>query len=224
VARLGSEIQDRSRSSRRRANRRGGGNSSRRRDLGGDREGDAVVVSWCKEWKPGLLGLRYADVLPEIWKKAREYGIRKIASDQIDFGGIEASIPTVNGSPEFEMERIMTGGQSGAELADVTRALFAQRKLILPNQAGLADEFKRLADYLTQGGARDIRAKRGHDDRSRAIMLAVHQAFTQPRLHQPWACFVPFNESATRTQPRTEEDLRSREREEYFFKHRSSFR
>ncbi|MBZ5667951.1 MAG: hypothetical protein LAO30_25605, partial [Acidobacteriia bacterium] len=183
------------------------------------REGDVVVVDWCAEWKPGVFGLRYADVLPEIWKKAREYRIRRIASDQIDFGGIEASIPTVNGSPEFQMERVMTGGMSGASLADVTRALFAQRKLILPNQAGLADEFKRLADYLMQGGSRDIRAKRGHDDRSRAVMLAVHQAFSEPPLREPMIEFIPFGSSGDVT-PRTE-----KEREEFFFRsHGPSFR
>ncbi len=150
------------------------------------REGDAVVVSWCAEWKPGFLsGLKYAEILPDIFVKAREYRVRVIASDQVDFGGIEASIPRVNGAAEFQMERVMTGGQSGAELADVTRALFAQRQLILPNQPGLADEFKRLADYMTQGGGRDVRAKRGPDDRSRAIMLAVYQAYKQPRPREP---------------------------------------
>jgi hypothetical protein len=145
------------------------------------KEADVVIVDWCAEWKPGLLiGLKYVDVLPQIWQKAREYRIKKIASDQVDFGGLEASIPTVKGTPEFSMVRVMTGGQSGAELADTTRGLFAARKVLLPDQPGLADEFKRLADYLSQGGARDIRAKRGHDDRSRAIMLAVHQAFSEP--------------------------------------------
>ena len=74
----------------------------------------------------------------------------------------------------------------------MTRALFAQRKLVLPNQSGLADEFKRLADYLSSGGGRDVRAKRGADDRSRAIMLAVYQAFKQPHLRQPWSAFVAF--------------------------------
>ena len=150
------------------------------------RESDRVIVDWCAEWKPGLMGLKYADVLPKIWAKAREYGIRKIASDQIDFGGIEASIPLVGNKPEFEMERIVTGGAGGAELADVTRGLFATRKLVLPDQSGLADEFKRLADYLSPCGARDVRAKRGHDDRSRAIMLAVFQAFSQKKTVNPW--------------------------------------
>lgn len=161
----------------------------RRRDHFGaavaHREGEKVIVDWCREWKPVLLGLKYSSVLPEIWAKGREYRVRKIASDQIDFGGIEASIPVVNGRPEFEMERTMTGGAAGAELADTSRALFAQRKLVLPNQLGLADEFKRLADYLTAGGGRDIRAKRGFDDRSRAIMLAVFQAFQQPQQREP---------------------------------------
>jgi hypothetical protein len=146
---------------------------------------NTVIVDWCAEWKPGLFGLKYANILPQIWQRAREYGAPKIASDQIEFGGIEASIPNVNGVPEFQMERVMTGGQSGAELADVTRALFAQHKLVLPNEPGLADEFKRLADYLTQGGGRDIRAKRGHDDRSRAVMLAVYQAFKRPQAREP---------------------------------------
>lgn len=151
-------------------------------------EAGSVIVDWCREWKPGVDGLKYAAILPEIWARAREYGIRKIASDQVDFGGIEASIPRdAYGTAEFTLERIMTGGQSGAELADTTRALFAQRKLVLPNQPGLAEEFKRLADYLTLGGGRDVRAKRGADDRSRAIMLAVYQAFKQPNLRQPWS-------------------------------------
>jgi len=169
----------------------------RRRDHFGcavaHRDGDTIVVDWCKEWKPGLFGLKYADVLPQIWATARQYHIHKIASDQTDFGGLEASIPTVNGVAEFEMERVMTGGQSGAELSDVTHALFASRKLVLPDQSGLAEEFKRLADYLTQGGARDIRAKRGHDDRSRAVMLAVFQAFKQPqaRFHTPEVWEIP---------------------------------
>jgi hypothetical protein len=155
------------------------------------REGDVIIVDWCAEWKPGILsGLKYADILPEIWEKAREYHIKKIASDQIDFGGIEASIPLKNGRPEFEMERVMTGGQSGAALSDVTRALFANHKLLLPDQRGLADEFKRLADYLTQGGARDVRAKKGHDDRSRAVMLAIYQAFTQPPARKFFQPFV----------------------------------
>ena len=145
------------------------------------REGDVIVVDWTREWRPGVFtGLKYSAVLPEIWKQARSYRIKEIASDQIDFGGIEASIPLVNNRPEFEMERVMTGGQSGAQLSDVTRALFNNHKLLLPDQPGLGDEFKRLADYLTQGGARDVRAKRGHDDRSRAVMLAVYQAFLRP--------------------------------------------
>jgi hypothetical protein len=151
------------------------------------REGDVIVVDWACEWKPGILsGLKYADILPEIWEKAREYRIKKIASDQIDFGGIEASIPLVNNRPEFTMERIMTGGQSGAELSDVTRALFANGKLLLPDQHGLASEFKRLADFLSQGGTRDVRARKGHDDRSRACMLAIHQAFAQPAAAKFW--------------------------------------
>jgi hypothetical protein len=146
-----------------------------------EREGGIIVCDWSKEWRPGILsGLKYASVLPEIWARAREYRIKKIASDQIDFGGIEASIPIANGRPEFEMERVQTGGQGGAELSDTARGLFANGKLVLPDQPGLADEFKRLADYLQQGGARDVRAKQGHDDRSRAIMLAVYQAFSQP--------------------------------------------
>jgi hypothetical protein len=192
------------------------------------REGDAVVVSWCKEWKPGIFGLKYADILPEIWEQAREYGIRKIASDQVDFGGIQASIPTVNGTPEFEMERVMTGGQSGAELADVTRALFAQRKLILPNQAGLADEFKRLGDFLSQGGSRDIRAKKGADDRSRACMLAIHQAWTEPPLREPLICVLNLNERETHDKTdclHDESYLHSRAREAFFFRRRgASFR
>jgi hypothetical protein len=159
------------------------------------REGDAVVVDWCTEWKPGILGLKYAAILPQIWTKAREYKVRTIASDQIDFGGLEASVPSVNGRPEFTMERVMTGGQSGAELADVTRALFAQRNLILPNQPGLGDEFKRLADYLTQGGGRDVRAKRGHDDRSRAVMLAVYMAYKVPQPIEPWLEVLNLNAS-----------------------------
>jgi hypothetical protein len=158
-------------------------------------EAGSVIVDWCREWKPGVAGLKYADILPEIWARAREYRVRKIASDQIDFGGIEASIPRDGfGAAEFELERVMTGGQSGAELADTTRALFAQRKLVLPNQPGLADEFKRLADYLTVGGGRDVRAKRGADDRSRAIMLAVHQSFKQPHLREPWSAVLRIGE------------------------------
>jgi terminase large subunit-like protein len=158
------------------------------------RENNAVVVDWSKEWKPGLFsGLKYADILPEIWAKAREYRVRKIASDQIDFGGIEASIPIVSGRPEFKLERIMSGGDAGAEMCDTTRALFAQHNLILPNQPGLADEFKRLADYLTQGGSRDVRAKRGHDDRSRAVMLAIYQAWNRPVPIEPWVEIVTFN-------------------------------
>ena len=156
------------------------------------REGETVVVDWCREWKPGIFGLKYADVLPEIWKVAREYRIRKIASDQVDFGGIEASIPRANNRPEFELERIVTGGQGGAELCDVTRGLFATRKLLLPDQSGLADEFKRLADYLSQGGGRDVRAKRGHDDRSRAVMLAVYQAYAHPQSRAPICEFLPI--------------------------------
>ena len=159
------------------------------------RDGDTVQVDWCAEWKPGLFGLKYADVLPQIWQKAREYRIRNIASDQVDFGGIEASIPLIGGRPEFELERVVTGGAGGAELADTTRGLFASRKLLLPDQSGLADEFKRLADYLTHGGARDIRAKRGHDDRSRAVMLAVHQAFAQPATREPICQFVSTSPS-----------------------------
>ena len=55
------------------------------------------------EWKPGVGGLKYADILPEIWARAREYQIRKIASDQVDFGGLEASIPRdAYGTAEFE--------------------------------------------------------------------------------------------------------------------------
>ena len=154
------------------------------------READSLVVDWCAEWRPGLSGLKYSDVLPVIFQKAREYHVRKIASDQIDFGGIESSVPLVNGRPEFQMERIMTGGQSGAELADTTRGLFASRKLLLPDVAGLADEFKRLADFLTQGGIRDVRATRGHDDRSRAVMLAVHQAFQQLAAHAPMVFYL----------------------------------
>ncbi len=162
------------------------------------RESDVVVVDWCKEWKPGLFDLKYADILPEIWIKAREYRIRKIASDQVDFGGIEASIPRPDNWPEFEMERIVTGGQGGAELADVTRGLFATRKLLLPDQSGLADEFKRLADYLTQGGGRDVRAKRGADDRSREVMLAVYQAFKQPRSRRPMVEYLEIGRSPAR--------------------------
>jgi hypothetical protein len=159
----------------------------------GHREGDAVVVDWCAEWKPSIFsGLKYAEILPLIWAKAREYRVRVIASDQIDFGGIEASIPVVNGRPEFRMERVMTGGQSGAEMCDVTRALLANRKLILPNQPGLADEFKRLGDYMTAGGARDVRAKRGPDDRSRAVMLAVHQAYLEPQPREPYVEVISF--------------------------------
>jgi len=158
------------------------------------REGEKVVVDWCCEWKPGLFsGLKYAAILPEIWGKAREYGINKIASDQVDFGGLEASVPNVDGVPEFELERIKSGGQSGAEVCDVTRALFAQKKLVLPNQPGLASEFKRLADYLTQGGGRDVRAKRGFDDRSRAIMVAVYQAFAEPEGGAPYVEYVSLS-------------------------------
>jgi hypothetical protein len=159
------------------------------------KEQDVIVVDWCKEWKPGICGLRYADILPEIWQKAREYRIREIASDQVDFGGLQASIPLRNGVEEFHLTRIMTGGQAGAELSDTTRALFANHKLLLPNQPGLGDEFKRLADFLTQGGSRDVRAKRGHDDRSRACMLAIFQAFTAPPLLdlRGFNEFVPYN-------------------------------
>jgi len=183
---------------------------------------DAVVVDWAKEWKPGLFGLQYRDILPEIFQKAREYSIRRIASDQVDYGGLEASLPTVGGIPEFEMERIMTGGQHGAELADVTRALFAQRKLILPDQSGLAAEFKRLADYMTQGGVRDIRARRGADDRTRACMLAIFQAFHEPPAHEPWITVLALDGSdeLARAAQRAEADLRSREREDYFFRRR----
>jgi hypothetical protein len=159
------------------------------------REKDIVVVDWCAEWKPGLFGLKYAKVLPEVFAKAREYKVRKIASDQVDFGGLEASIPLVNGQAEFLMERVMTGGQSGAELSDTTRALFAQRKLVLPNAPGLADEFKRLADYMSQGGSRDVRAKRGFDDRSRAVMLAVFQAWNTKVPVEPWVDIINLLDS-----------------------------
>lgn len=160
------------------------------------REGDVIVCDWTAEWKPGVFsGLKYAEVLPEIWAKAREYNVKRIASDQTDFGGIEASIPLVNGKAEFEMERVMTGGQSGAELSDVTRALFSNGKLLLPDQHGLASEFKRLAYCLSQGGSRDVRARKGHDDRSRACMLAIHQAFSQPvarKFFQPEVWTIPI--------------------------------
>jgi hypothetical protein len=184
------------------------------------REQDVVVVDWAKEWRPGIFGLRYSDVLPQIWEIARSYRVREIFSDQVDFGGISAAVPLVNGVEEFRLTRIMTGGQAGAELSDTTRALFANHKLLLPNQPGLADEFKRLADYLGQGGARDVRARKGHDDRSRACMLAIHQAFTAPHLHAPLFTYVPFAEPPADSEvlPRTEADLRSAEREAYFFR------
>jgi hypothetical protein len=155
------------------------------------REGDAVVVDWCAEWKPGLFsGLKYAEILPEIWAKAREYKVRVIATDQVDFGGIEASIPVINGRPEFVLERVMSGGQAGAELCDVTRALLANRKLILPGPPGLAEEFKRLSDFMSAGGGRDVRAKRGPDDRSRAVMVAVFQAYLQPQPREPFVSVI----------------------------------
>jgi hypothetical protein len=48
----------------------------RRRDHFGaaiaHREGERIVIDWAVEWKPSLLsGLKYADILPQVWRKAR---------------------------------------------------------------------------------------------------------------------------------------------------------
>jgi len=125
------------------------------------------------EPEPGIEKLEPTYALERVKELAEAYDARAVVSDQHHFDSL-ASIGRRIGL--YLDDQCWTASNKGP-LFELTRTLMRDRKLLLPNDAGLRRELASIGTRLLPSGHEAIQARPGmHDDRVTAMVMAVARA------------------------------------------------
>jgi phage terminase large subunit-like protein len=147
-----------------------------------------IYLAKARAWRAPGRGkyIDYNVVLPQVIATMKHYGAPKAYSDQVSAAAIDAELRKAG----LQFEQSTSYGTKATGKFQTLRSKIISGQVVLPDQAELITQLKRLEEILAEGGRSTVEARQGKDDLAIACAMAVHFAALSGEPRQPWSEFL----------------------------------